>query len=116
MGDTMPPTSNANPKAKKTATLPDQMWEDLDRIAAHYGENRSEALRRVVSAGLDVELPKLDERERSRLELENKSLINARLRAKESGAISAVETLAAEIDNPDLIEALAQIHNWLSKG
>jgi len=120
MGDTMPPTSNASPKAKKTATLPDQMWDDLDRIAAHYGENRSEALRRVVSAGLEVELPKLDERQQRALELENKTLINARLKAKEAGAVQLVRHLEVGVESGripgDYEHAIEALSEWLSKG
>ncbi len=125
MDETMPPTSH-NPKGKKTATLPDQVWDDLDRTAAHYGETRSEALRRVVNAGLEVELPKIQAKEdaeqlrRQRaLELENKELINARLRAKEAGALEVLndwESGQFEGDKEARAAAIEMIREWLSKG
>jgi hypothetical protein len=125
MEETMPPTSN-KPKGKRTAVLPDQVWCDLEKIAAHYGESQSEALRRVVSAGLEIEMPKVQAKEdaeqlrRQRdLELENKELINARLRAKEAGALEVLndwESGQFEGDKEARAAAIEMIREWLSRG
>ena len=107
----MPPASGAELMETRSVRLPPAMWQACEEIAAG-NEKLSEVYRRVMAAGISAERERLAKD----LEYRNKMLINRRLAAKEAGALQAVETLAAEIDNPDLIERLAQIHEWLGKG
>jgi hypothetical protein len=114
-GNDMPPASNADPMKSDTVRLPVSVWDTLRQLAEASSEKPSELYRRVIMFGIAAEQERQAaalRHQEIRLSCENKTLINQRLNAKESGAIEAVNQLEAEGADP---AAVALLRLWLSE-
>lgn len=88
---------NADPKEKRTANLPPQLWQELEAIAKLTGNSLSEILRRCVELGLSEEQKRLT----ANLSYENAQLVNRKLKQRQEDLRVLVDTLAATLANPD---------------
>lgn len=114
----MPPSGKGQDKVKRPLSLPDAVWDMIETLRADRGEHTSEALRRIIDAGILAETERqgaMLEAESRRLSVENQRLINRRLQAKEDGAEAAVARLKVHPD--EAVRADAELfEKWLRKG
>jgi hypothetical protein len=113
MTEPMPPKSTADNLEKRTVALPPDQWAACEDIADRSGEKLSEVYRRIFALGVSAERDRLTADQSYR----NKQLVGQRLKAKQEGALEALDILRNPTASTEArMAALEKFEAWLRKG
>lgn len=102
---TMPPRKDKEPMEQVSLPLPVPMLKDLDDLSNSWGLGRNEVLRQAIAEGL----PALMRREAERLDLENKHLVNAKLKRRPECIRAAISLLeSGDADSAEIKRLLEE--------
>lgn len=111
----MPKMTTSSPVVKKSVSVSEEAWRRVERLIEVTGFSEAEQLRRLVMAGLTIEeeqASKQLEYEHKQLQIENRKLVNRKLKMREGCMAELIQALKTKASY-DCLEHLEKLEEYL---